>query len=199
MRLRTLLAAASGVLVLAGPAYAVTPAPDCHGLLLDDADGDQYFVTPNTGLVARPPVAIDIDDVFLTGSAGDEKVNLRVNDFTASQKNLDYRFRWDDPDNFGYSWELEATFTGPNGAAGDGIYTLWHLDPNGSWISLVGTTGTSFTGSQGVIQWDKPASITWPSTFTGVQVRAEQYETNAFTDVALRTDTASQLSWTQSC
>ena len=197
MRLRTLLAASAGILVLAGPAYAVTPAPDCHGLLLDDADGDQFLVTSANTLV-RPTVAIDIDDVFLTGASGSEKVNLRVADLTTSP-NVAYAFRWDDPVNFGYSYELTASFTTATGAAGPGTYSLWRLDPNGSWISLVNASGTAFPGPQGVIQWDKPASVTWPSTFTGVQVRADQYETNAVQEISLRTDTASQLGWSQPC
>lgn len=197
MRLRSVLAAAAGILVLAGPAYAATPVPDCHGLLLDDANGDQFLVTSANTLV-RPTVAIDIDDVFLTGTAGSEAVNLRVADLTTSP-NVAYTFHWNDPDNFGYSYELTASFTTGTGAAGPGIYSLWHLDPSGSWISLVNASGQTFTGPGGVIQWDKPASITWPDTFTGVTVRAEQYETNAFTDVSLRTDTASQPQWTQPC
>lgn len=197
MRLRTTLAAAAGVLALAGPAFAATPVPDCHALLLDDADGDQFLVT-NANTVVRPTVAIDIDDVFLTGTAGSEKVNVRVADLTSSP-NVAYSFRWDDPENFGYSYELTASFTTATGAAGPGTYSLWRLDPNGSWISLVNASGRTFTGPQGVIQWDKPASVTWPSTFFGVEVRADQYETNAFTDLALRTDTASRLSWSQPC
>ena len=197
MRLRTLLAASAGVLALAGPAFAVAPAPDCHGLILDDADGDQYIGT-SANFVVRPTVAIDIDDVFLTGAPGAEKVNLRVTDLTPSP-NVAYAFRWADPVNFGYSYELTASFTTAAGAAGNGTYSLWHLDPNGSWISLVNASGSTFVGPQGVVQWDKPASITWPSRFIGVEVRADQYETNAFTDVALRSDTASQLQWDQPC
>lgn len=195
MRLRTLLAATAGLLALTGTAYAVSPVPDCHGLLLDDADNDQYILTPTTGLVARPSIALDIDDVFLTGSSGAEKVNLRVNDLNSSPS-IQYSFRWDDPVNFGYSWELTANFAN---TSGPGTYSLWHLDPSGSWISVVNTTGQSFTGPQGVVQWDKPAGITWPATFTGVAVRAEQYESPLLTDVAIRVDTASQLSWTQPC
>jgi hypothetical protein len=198
MRVRPTIAAAFGVLALAGPAFAATPVPDCHGLLLDDADDDQFIGT-SANFVVRPPVAIDIDDVFLTGASGAEKVNLRVADLTATQKNIQYSFRWDDPANFGYSYELTASFLGPNGIASGGTYSLWRLDPSGSWISLTNASGTGFTGPQGVVRWDKPASVTWPATFTGVQVRAEQYETNAVTEVALRADTAAATSWAQPC
>lgn len=195
MRMRTLLAAAAGVLVLSGNAFAATPIPDCHGLMLDDADGDQYIAT-SANFGVRPTVAIDIDDVFLASPA--HTLNLRVADLTASP-NVAYAFRWDDPVNFGYSYELTASFTTAAGASGAGTYSLWHLDPGGSWISLINTTGRTFPGSQGVIQWDQPAGIFWPTTFTGIQVRADQYEFNILTDIALRSDTASAASWTQPC
>lgn len=198
MRLRTTLAAAVGVgiLAVASPAYAAAPVPDCHALLLDDADGDQAIVT--TALPVRPTVAIDIDDVFLTGPAGSEKVNIRVADLTSSP-NVEYSFGWDDPVNFGYSYRLDASFLTATGAAGSGTYTLWHLDPSGSWVSLTAASGTTFTGPQGVVQFDQHVNAPWPATFTGVTVGARQYEFNVLTDVALRSDSASALSWAQPC
>lgn len=196
MRLRTTIAALGGVLVLAGPAFAATPVPDCHALLLDDADGDQAVVS--TALPVRATVAIDIDDVFLTGPAGAEKVNVRVDDLTASP-NVEYRFGWADPVNFGYSYRLDATFLTAAGAHGAGTYTLWHLDPNGSWISLRAASGRTFAGNDGVIQFDQHADAPWPATFTGVTVSAHQYEHPALTDVALRSDSASTGLWSQPC
>jgi hypothetical protein len=198
MRMRTTLAAAAGVLALAGPAFATPPAPDCHGLLLTDPAGDQYIGTSANTLV-RPTKAIDINAVFLTGTTGDEKVNLRVDSLPAASQNTNYTFHWGDPDNFGYSYELTASFLTSSGTAGEGTYTLWHLDPSGSWTSLENASGRAFAEEDGVIQWDRPASITWPATFTSVSARAEQYESNALTDVALRTDTASGPDWTSPC
>lgn len=196
MRLRSTVLAAFGVLALAGPAFAATPTPDCHALLLDDADGDHAVISST--LPIRPTAAIDIDDVFLTGPAGAEKLNVRVDDLNASP-NVEYRFGWGDPVNFGYSYRLDATFLTAAGAHGAGTYTLWHLDPNGSWISLRAATGRTFAGNDGVIQFDQHADAPWPGTFTGVTVSAHQYESSALTDVALRSDSASTGLWSQPC
>jgi hypothetical protein len=196
MRLRSTMLAAFGVLALAGPAFAATPTPDCHALILDDADGDQALVS--SALPIPATVAIDIDDVFLTGAPGAEQLNIRLDDLTASP-NTEYRFGWADPVNFGYSWRLDASFLTAAGAAGNGTYTLWHLDPNGSWISLRAATGRTFPGNDGVVQFDQHADAPWPGTFSGVSVSARQYESNVVTDVALRSDSASTSLWSQPC
>lgn len=207
MRLRTTLAAFGGLLVLAGPAHAAAPAPDCNGLLIasiaDDPIGgepsnDQYLVT-SANFVVRPSIALDIQRVFLTGTSGSEKLNLQVQSLPAASQLTEYSVQWDDPANFGYSYELTASFMTSAGTAGAGTYSLWRLDPSGSWISLVNASGRTFNEAPGVIQWDKPASVTWPATFTGIQARADQYETNLDTTLAIRTDTASALSSTQGC
>ncbi len=206
MRARILPAAVAGIVLLAGPAYAVPPATDCHGVMVDDALGDQYIVT-NLNSVARPTKAIDVDEVFLTGAAGSEKLNLRVDSLRAVEddapsQNTEYAVQWDDHVfGGGYTLELTARFLTADGAAGAGTYSLWRYRPDGSFYSVVNGTGRTFVDDAGVIQWDKPTSFAWPATFTGLQVHAEQYETNVFllTDNAIRMDTASATSWTQPC
>jgi hypothetical protein len=198
MRMRTLLAAAGGLLVLAGPAYAVTPTPDCNGTAVTDASNDQYIAVSTTGAIARPTVGIDITDVFLNGSSGSETLNIRVQNLTTA-KNTVYTFRWDDPDNFGAYYELRADFIGGDAAAGTGFYTIEH--GNSAGFGLQSTTGRTFSGAGGVIQFDQPTDVTWPATFTTLDVRAEQYEGNSvFAELpALRVDTASATSYTQGC
>lgn len=173
VRLSTTAAAvAAGILLMGSPAFAVTPVTDCHGLAVSDATGDQYILVPATGLVVKPTVAIDITGAFLEGSAGSETLNIRVADLTSSPNTV-YTFRWDDNAQFGAWWELRAGFLTGSGAAGAGTYTLTHS--NGSSSTIWGTTGRTFTGANGVIQFDQPsAHTTWPSTFSGLSVRAEQ-------------------------
>jgi len=199
-RMRTLLAAAGGLLVLAGPAYAVTPTPDCHGVAISDPASDQFFVvsTPPAIPMVRPNGVIDIQSVFLNGSSGSETLNIQVGDVN-SQLNTVYTFRWDDPDNFGWYYELRADFLGTNPSSGTGFYSIEH--GNSSTFSITASSGRTFAGVGGVIQFDKPSSVTWPTTFTTLSARAEQYEGSgvAAEVPALRVDTASATSWTQPC
>jgi hypothetical protein len=198
-RLRTVLAAtAGGVVLLAGPAFAVTPTPDCHGLAVTDAAGDQFIAVSTTNVIAKPTTAIDITGVFLNGSAGSETLNIRISDLTNSPNTV-YTFRWDDPVNVGWYYELRADFIGSNAATGTGFYSIEH--GNSSTFSITSSSGRSFAGANGVIQFDKPSSVTWPTTFTTLSARAEQYEGNSFfAEVpAQRVDTASATSWTQPC
>lgn len=195
VRLGTIAAAtAAGIVMFGNPAFATVPTPDCHGTMVVDAANDQYILVPATGAVARPTVAIDIQDVFLTGAAGAETLNIRVQDLTSSP-NTEYTFRWNDPVFFGQWYELQATYLG-----GVGSYGFSHHSSSSS--VLMSTTGRSFPGPNGVVQidlrWDQTA---WPTTFTGIEVRAEQYEGNGpFYDLPpVRTDTASASSWTQPC
>lgn len=191
----TVAATAAGVLLLGTPAVA-TP-PDCHGLMFSDVAGDQYIGVPATNLLVKPTTAIDITGVYLTGAAGAERLNIRVADLTASP-NTSYTFRWNDPSSFGTYWEMRAGFFTASGAAGSGTYTLRKV--SGSSSFLFGTTGRTFTGPNGVVQidlrWDQTS---WPATFHGVSARAEQYESNAVQEIAVRTDTASGSSWSQPC
>lgn len=192
-RLRITLAAAAGVLALATPAFAVPPATDCHGYTLTDPAGDQYLVTSANTLV-RPTTAIDITGAFLLGSGAAQTVNIQVSNLTASP-NTSYTFTWDDPVNFGAYYELNADYAiDPAGS-----YTLWHYASPGGSFSLVGTTGTTFPGVNGVIQIALPSGTTFPATLTNVKVTAVQYEFNFLTDVALRQDTAGTSFWTQPC
>ncbi|MDQ1711210.1 MAG: hypothetical protein QOE45_660 [Frankiaceae bacterium] len=197
-RLRTTLAAVAGVVALAGPAFAAPPAPDCHGFVLTDPAGDQFIGTSANTLV-RPTTAIDVTGAFLLGSGAAQTVNIQISNLTTSP-NTEYTFTWDDPVNFGAYYELHAAYLTASGAAGAGDYTLWHYSSPGGSFSLVGTSGAAFTGTNGVVQISLPAgSTTFPATLTNVKVDAVQYEFNVLTDVALRRDTASKISWTQPC
>lgn len=198
MRLRTLLAAAGGVLVLATPAFAVTPTPDCHGLAVTDPAGDQYIGVSTTNALVKPTTAIDITGVFLTGSTGSEKLNLRVSDLTDSP-NVSYYVRFDDPANFGAYYEFSASFFGGGALTGTGGYSLEH--GNSAGFSIQGTTGRNFAGTNGVIQWDAPSGFTWPTSLNNFSIRAEQQEGNGPLTIvpAVRVDTASAASWTSGC
>jgi hypothetical protein len=198
MRLRTLLAAAGGVLVLATPAFAVTPTPDCHGLAVTDAAGDQYIGVSTTNAVAKPTTAIDITGVFLTGSSGSEVLNLRVSNLIDSP-NVSYYVRFDDPANFGAYYEFSAGFLGVGPVTGTGGYSLEH--GNSAGFSIVGTTGRAFGGTNGVIQWDAPSGFTWATSLSNFSIRAEQQEGNGPVAIvpAVRVDTAASTSWTSGC
>jgi hypothetical protein len=193
----TIAATAACVLVFGNPSFA-TP-PDCHGIAVSDPANDHYIGVSATGALVHPTAAIDITGVYLTGPAGAEKLNIRVQDLTASP-NVEYTFRWNDPVSFGQWYELSALFTTSSGAYGSGFYTFTHGSSSSS--VLMATTGRTFTGPNGVVQidlrWDQTA---WPTTFTGLSARAEQYEGNSvFLNVPpVRTDTASASSWTQPC
>ena len=204
----TVAAAAAGVLLLASPAFAVAPAPDCHGVALTDPANDQYFVvsTPSNLPAVRPNGVIDIRDVYLTGAAGAEKLNIRVTDLNAAQGNVSYSFRWDDP-RFPFGevyWELEASFSGTT-PAGTGTYTLWRHNPSG--FALWGTTGRTFVGPGGVVQIDLRFDVTsWPATLRSMKATASQDEVYFWepgfppTSVGtIRFDTASGPAWTQPC
>jgi len=207
-RISTLAAAtAAGGVLLGAPAHAAPPPTDCHGVLLTDPANDQYFlVSPPSGLPAvRPNGVIDITDVFLTGAAGAEKLNIRVSDLN-TQANTSYTFRWNDPAYpFGdVYWELQANFDGTS-AAGAGGYTLWRNTPSN--YTIWGTTGRTFLGTGGVIQIDLRFDITsWPATFRGIQASASQAEAYwwepGFPPVSVgsvRFDDASGPDWTQPC
>jgi hypothetical protein len=203
----TVAATAAAVLLFGNPAFAATPTPDCHGVTLTDPANDQYFVaSPPAGVPAiRPNGVIDITDVFLTGAAGAEKLNIRVTDLN-TQSNTSYSFRWNDaayPLGDVY-WELQATFDGTN-AAGPGIYTLWRNTPSN--FTLWGTTGRTFLGAGGVVQIDLRTDITsWPATFRGIQASASQAEAYFWEPGlppvsvgTIRFDNASGPNWTQPC
>jgi hypothetical protein len=210
MRLRLLVATGIGVAALATPASAVVPAVDCHGVAFSDAAGDQSLVSSNNTIL-RPTVAIDLRDVYLTGSGINEKVNIQVTALTA-WNNTEYSFRWDDPVNFGYYYELVGSFLGTNTAAdrvGDGY--LYHRSFSGSTISLNGhATAAAFHGAvvngveqPGVIQLGLPPQdgpTGYPTTISGMQAHATQYEFNVLTDVSVRNDSAAAASaWSQPC
>jgi hypothetical protein len=213
MRLRVLHGAAVGVAALATPASAVVPGADCHGVAFTDAAGDQYLVTSANTFV-RPTAAIDIRDVFLTGSGLDEKVNITVGSLTA-WNNTSYTFRWDDPavDNLGGYFELQGDFFGTNTAGDqDGGALMTRHDINGTTIWLAGHgTARAFHGAvvggvegPGVIQLgvDQNMGVQLPTDLWGMEASASQYESNALTDLALRTDSAAAPSgtpWTQPC
>jgi hypothetical protein len=192
-RLRTTLAAVAGVLVLAGPAFASTPTPDCRGFALTDPAGDQYLVTSANTLV-RPTTAIDITGAFVLGSAGSQSVNIQISNLTTSP-NTAYTFTWDDPANFGAYYELDADYA----IDASGIYTLWHYSSPGGSFSVVATTGAKYLGTNGVIAIDLPSGTTLGSSLTGVKASAVQYESNVLTDVAIRQDTTTTQSWTAPC
>jgi hypothetical protein len=192
-RLRITLATAAGVLALATPAFAVPPTTDCHRYTLTDPAGDQYLVTSANTLV-RPTTAIDITGAFLLGSGSAQTVNIQISNLTTSP-NTSYTFTWDDPVNFGAYYELNADYA----IDPTGIYSLWHYASPGGSFSVVGTTGTTFGGTNGVIQIGLPSGTTFPTTLTTVKVDAVQYEFNVLTDVAIRRDTAATTSWTQPC
>ncbi len=211
MRLRLLLGTLVGVAALASPASAVVPATDCHGIAFTDPAGDQSLVTPANTFV-RPTVAVDIRDVYFTGSGLAEKVNIRVGALTA-WNNTSYEFRWDDPDvtNLGGYYQLRADFLGANTAAdraGDAYLT--RHDINGSQLWLSGhASAYAFHGAvsggvegPGVIQigLDPGMGVTFPSTVRGMEAEAVQYESNAVTTIGVRTDTAAAAGpWTQPC
>ena len=205
-RLSTIAAAtAAGVLVFGAPAHAAPPATDCHGVTLTDPANDQYFVvsTPSNLPAIRPNSVIDITEVFLTGSAGAEKLNIRVTDLN-TQQNTSYGFRWNDATSLGVWWELTATFNGTS-AAGAGIYTLWRNTSSG--YTLWNTSGRTFLGTGGVVQIDLRFDITsWPATLRGIQASASQDEAYFWepgfppTSVGtIRFDSASGPDWTQPC
>ena len=196
-RLGTIAAAtAAGLVLLGAPAHA--DVPDCHGIAVSDAAGDQYIVTPNTGLLLRPTTAIDITGAYLTGSAGAEKLNIRVADLSSSP-NTEYTFRWNDSTQFGAWWRLEASCLTASGANGAGSYRLVH--GNASSTVTFSTTGRTFPGANGVVQIDLRWDLTaWPTTLNDIQVHAGQYEFNTVLEAGtLREDTAAAASWTQPC
>jgi hypothetical protein len=208
-RISTVAAAtAAGLLMFGAPAHATSP--DCHGIAMTDPAGDQYFVLSPTGIAGvRPPLSIDITGAYLTGSAGAEKLNIRVSDLQANgpSRNTTYTFRWNDASSpFGdVYWELQAWFNGDAGAAGPGIYTLWRNTSSG--FSVHGTSGRTFLGTNGVIQIDLRFDVTsWPSTLRGIQATASQDELYFWepgfppTSVGtIRFDNASGPDWTQPC
>jgi hypothetical protein len=213
MRLRLLLGAAVGVAALATPASAVVPGTDCHGVAFTDPAGDQYLVV-NTNTLVRPTVAIDVRDVWFTGSGIDEKVAIQVTELK-SWNNTQYTFRWDDPDtaNLGGYYELRADYLGANTVDRDGDAYLTRNDINGSsiWLSGHATTHAYHgavvnpaTGQEapGVIEigLDPNMGVTFPGTIRGMQADAYQLESNVLTDVTLRRDSApGPTSWAQPC
>jgi hypothetical protein len=203
MRARLTLAAAAGVLALAAPAFAVTPTADCHGVAVTDSTNDQALVS--SSLPVRPTKAIDIVEAFVTGSAGSQKVNVRVasldNTDTAvgTTQNVEYQVTWDDAPLSQYGYRFTASFLTTNGVYSAGDYLLERTQ-NGSWISIIpGVTGRTFNVVGGVIQFDLPSGVTFPSSTTNVAVRAVQYENANATVVAIRADNASALTYSSPC
>lgn len=209
MRLRLALAAVAGVATLAAlatPASAVVPSTDCHGVAFTDPAGDQYLGSPANTLV-RPTKAIDIRDVYFTGSGIAEQVNIQVSELTA-WNNTSYTFRWDDPDvsnNLAGYYELRADFLGANTTDRDGDAYLTRHNSGGSTIWLSGhATAHAYQGAAGqpgviAIGLDPGMGVTFPSTIWGLKVAAAQYESNVLTDVSVRNDSAAFTSWTQPC
>lgn len=203
-RISTVAAAtAAGLLVFGSPASATLP--DCHGTALTDPAGDQYILLTTPGPRVAPTAAIDIVSAYLTGSAGAEKLNIRVSDLAAPSQNTTYTFRWDDAGSpFGdVYWELQASFNGTD-ASGAGGYTLWRNTP--SSFGIWGTSGRTFIAND-VIQIDLRHDITsWPATLRGIEATAGQSE-GYFWEPGLppvslptvRSDIASAPNWTQPC
>lgn len=203
-RISTVAAAtAAGLLVFGSPASATLP--DCHGTALTDPAGDQYILLTTPGPRLAPTAAIDIVSAYLTGSAGAEKLNIRVSDLAAPSQNTSYTFRWNDAGSplGGVYWELQATFPGVD-ASGAGIYTLWRNTSAGS--TIWGTSGRTFIAND-VVQIDLRHDVTsWPATLRGIQATASQDEAYfwepGFPPVSVGTvrfDNASAPDWTQPC
>lgn len=196
-RISTLAAAtAAGLVVLGAPAHAT--APDCHGIAVSDPAGDHYIGVSATNALVKPTAAIDITGAYLTGGAGAEKLNIRVADLSASP-NTEYTFRWNDNQQFGAWYQLEATFLTSSGAHGVGSYRFVH--GNSSSSVTFSTTGRTFPGPNGVVQIDlRTDQTSWPTTLNNVQVRSGQYEFNTVLEAGTwRNDTATAASWTQPC
>jgi hypothetical protein len=205
MRLRSTLLGAAGVLALVAPAaHATTPSADCHLVAVTDAANDQY-IGSSANVAVRPTVALDIREVFITGTPGDLKLNLRlgsldVADPAVARQLTRYTVSFTDPFSgadyeFSASWDVED----PTGTDTGG-YNVRRIN------SLFAATGRVFAEANGVIQWDMPntlglATITYPSTLWDLRAYSEQYETNAVQEpgLGIRNDIATQASYTSPC
>jgi hypothetical protein len=205
MRLRLLLGAAVACALTAAATPALAFDPDCHGIALTDAHGDQYLVAPGATTLVQPTPEIDVWDAYLTGSVWYEQFNVRTGGMYSSP-NVAYRIRYDDPNVAGAQWELVAYFsTAPNAlnADNDVDVNVYHYPAGGGAPDQTITTTARRFPHDVQVEFYVPYGAFWPATFTNLTVTAEQYEANVFTPgpdgdlpPAIRRDVATTASWT---
>jgi len=170
------VAAATAVVCLgATAAYAVTPAPDCHGYAITDPNGDQ-FVGARLGdgyphVQAGPQ--IDIEGVFfLVDGSGTLSANIQVANLPAVPdfEGAFYEVRWQAPFGFGY-----IGLAADRDAAGDFYSYRTYDSATGSWRGLRRAKGGSVhLGAHGVIQIQIPDDATWSTSFSDLRAVASE-------------------------
>ena len=205
MRLRLLMGAAVACALSAVATPAVAFVPDCHGIALSDAHGDQYVVDPSLPQAVRPTPEIDVWDAYLTGSQWFEQFNVSTGGMFSSP-NIAYRVRFDDEDVPGAQWELVAYFPDAPNALNANNYVsvnVYHYPAGGGAPDQTLTTTARRFPHDVEVTFYTPASDFWPATFTNLTVTAEQYEANVFTPgpdgdlpPAIRQDKGYAASWT---